>query len=168
MRMVVAIGAAAMCVAAAGAASAGTQAPLPCASSQPRAKLGDTQGAAGTIVFGVVLTNVSRQRCTLGGYPALQLRNAKGKVRTRVRHGGLAILVKPVRAFVVGPGGRATLLLAYSDVPHGDEKTCPTATTVVVRPAGAVTGIAVKMRLAPCNRGLLYESPLLPGVARVP
>jgi hypothetical protein len=155
-------------LASAAAATAGTQATLPCASSQLAAKVGGTQGAAGTIAFSVVFTNVSRNRCSLGGYPALQMRNAKGKVRTRVTHGGLAFLVKPVRSIVVRPGGHATLLLAYSDVPHGTEKACPAATALVVRPAGAVAGITVKVSLAPCNRGLIYESPLLPGRVPVP
>ena len=150
------------------AASGGTQASLPCATSQLSGKLGETHGAAGTIAFSVVFTNVSKSRCALGGYPALQMRNAAGNVRTRVKHGGLAFLIKPVRSFTVGPGGRATVLLAYSDVPHGSEKTCPTATTLVVRPAGALQGIRVKVTLAPCNRGLLYESPLLPGRVPVP
>ena len=165
MRTAAAIAAAAMC-AAAGVASAGTHAPLPCASSLLRAKLGGTQGAAGTIAFSVVFTNVSRNNCSLGGYPALQMWNAKVKVPTRVKHGGLPFLTKPARSFVVKPGGRATVLLAYSDVPHGSEKTCPRATALALRPAGAVQGVRAKVTLSPCNRGLLYESPLLPG--RVP
>ena len=165
MRIALVVAAAAVCAA---AASGAPRAALPCATSQLSAKLGETQGAAGTIVFGVVFTNVSRDRCSLGGYPALQMKNARGNVATRVKHGGLAFLVKPVRSFIVNPGGRATVVIAYSDVPHGAEKTCPTATSLVVRPAGAVRGVAVKVRITACNRGLLYESPLLRGRIALP
>lgn len=140
----------------------------PCAAAQLRGTVGGSQGAAGTIALSVILRNVSRVGCTLAGYPALRMTSASGRVRTRVRHGGLAFLAKPARRFVVDPGGHSTLLLAYSDVPHGTEKTCPMASALLIRPTGAAGDVRVRVRLAPCNRGLVYESPLLPGAVPVP
>jgi hypothetical protein len=83
-----------------------------------------TERAAGTTLVGIVLRNVSSQRCVLGGFaPRMTLRDDAGPLATRLRHGGLSILDRPVRNVVLRPGDCASLLVAFANVPQG-EGTC--------------------------------------------
>src|SRR5207253_2015509 len=99
--------------------------PPPCAPAQLRPALLGSNGAAGTILLSVVLRNAGGT-CTLRGYPGLRLIGPMGPLPTRVEHGGLAVLRRPVRTIRLTHGQRATVLIAYNDVPVGSERRCPT------------------------------------------
>jgi hypothetical protein len=130
--------------------------------SQLSGKVGSSSGAAGTIMLGVVLKNVSHTTCTLRGYPALRLYRPHRWVPTHVSHGGLVPLNRHVRTIVLHPGGRASLLVAYHDVPIGNAP-CLTSTSLFVLSHGSVDGVPVSIRAMACN-GDLRISPLLAGV----
>jgi hypothetical protein len=94
--------------------------------------------------------------CTVSGYPRLEILGSKGrKLRTRVVHGGLALLQAPVRRIVVTRGRPAHLLVADNDVPVGSETTCPSGTALLVN------GVRVNVATTACSRGRLLESPYI-------
>ncbi len=77
-----------------------------------------------------------------------------------MRHGGLVPLNRRVRTITLRPHGQATVLVAYHDVPSGNQP-CPLATTLFVR------GVPVSIRAKPCG-GRLLEGPVVAGVIRAP
>ena len=137
-----------------------------CTGGQLAGKVRRTSGAAGTIAVSIAVRNTSPAACTLRGFPRLKLRNDAGPLPTRVRHGGLALLNRPVRTITLAPGQRATLLVTYSDVPRGSE-TCRQATRLVVILGNFKGRFTVPFPAAPCNQGTLNESPFLAGLQGV-
>jgi uncharacterized protein DUF4232 len=85
-----------------------------CVSSELQAKLGQSQGAAGTIYQVVVLTNTSNSACTLDGYPGVSFVTGEG---------GRVIGAPATRNTAIGdvpvtlqPGGKASTLVGVEDV----------------------------------------------------
>jgi hypothetical protein len=88
--------------------------PASCVSSDLQAKLGASQGAAGTIYQVVALTNTSDATCTLYGYPGVSFVSGIG---------GKVIGAPAVRNPAIGdalvslaPGGQASTLVGVEDV----------------------------------------------------
>jgi len=102
------------------------------------------------------------------GYPGLILVHGYTALPTRVRHGGLSVLNQNPRLVVLANRGVATVLIAYSDVPTGNESRCPTSTGIVVAPPGRLFGLTVSARVQACNHGTLGESPVLAGKRKAP
>jgi hypothetical protein len=139
----------------------------PCQGTELRGRVAGSSGAAGTITMSVQLRNSSGQACTTKGYPDLGLLKGRNSLPSRTQNGGsTSNLTRPVKKVTIPAGGYATVLVAYSDVPTGNETSCPNATALLVQLPGAGKAIKVRARIAPCNRGLLYTSPVLAG--RVP
>lgn len=135
----------------------------PCRAAHLRGHLLDRSGAAGTILVSITLTNTGTF-CSLKGYTRLQLMaSARRTLPTHVVHGGLAILNGRPKNLVLAHGGVASVLIAYSDVPHGSERSCPTGREILVRVPGDRTWIPVLARTDACGQGRLEESPLLSG-----
>lgn len=134
-----------------------------CHASQLRGHLLGSNGAAGTIVLTVTLTNKGAA-CTLKGYTRLQLMaSARQTLPTHVVHGGLAILNQKPRLVRLAHNGVASVLVGYSDVPHGYEHSCPTGSEILFRVPGDATWIPVLARTNACAHGNLSESPILAG-----
>ena len=149
-------------------ATASAQAAAPrCAAGQLAGKVRQTSGAAGTTAVAIAIRNVSPVSCSVRGFPALKLRNASGQLPTLVRHGGLAILERPVRTITLDPGKRASLLLAYSNSPHGGETSCPQATRLVIILRHGLGRFSIAFDASPCNGGRLHISPFLRGLRGV-
>ena len=142
----------------------GSEAAAPtCAASQLKAKLLDSQGAAGTILFSVTLENTSAA-CSLKGYPALRIKGAHALLPTHVVHGGLAMLNSTPRRVKLKHLGRASVLVSYGDVPVGSETSCPRGKALRLRPPGATDWLTVAVSTQACGHGTLHESPVLAGV----
>lgn len=142
----------------------GSRAAAPtCAASQLKGKLLDSQGAAGTILFSVTLKNTGAM-CSLKGYPALRIKRAHALLPTHVVHGGVAMLNSTPKRVALTHLGRASVLIAYSDVPVGSETTCPSGTAIRMRPPGASGWLTIKVPTTACGHGTLHESPVLAGV----
>jgi hypothetical protein len=144
------------------AAGSPARAPV-CSGSQLKAALLDSQGAAGTILFSVTLQNKGAT-CTLKGYPALGLADDKGLLPTRVVHGGLSVLNSAPKLVTLAHLGKASVLVAFSDVPVGSETSCPTGHAVILRTPGAWEWLTVRVETGACGHGTLRESPVLAGV----
>jgi hypothetical protein len=134
-----------------------------CQGPELRGRVGNASGAAGTIMLAIYLRNVSGAACRTSGYPWLGLARGVNSLPSRVKRGGLPFLKRPVKTVTLRPGGVATVLVAYTDVPTGNETRCPTATVLLVQPPGAGLPTRVRARINACNRGLLYTSPILAG-----
>ncbi|MGZ4386603.1 MAG: DUF4232 domain-containing protein [Gaiellaceae bacterium] len=152
-------------------ASAGavTAKPLPqCSPGQLSGQRLDSTGAAGTIMVSLVFRNRGSSTCTLRGFPSLQMLAGSRRLATHVRHGGLAVLNRRPRTVTLRSKARASLLVAYSDVPVGGQRSCPRSDALLVRPAAASSSIRVSVPLEACGGGRLSESPFLAGVVHAP
>ena len=146
----------------AASASAGGSAPT-CRAAHLRGHLYESNGAAGTIVLSITLTNKGSY-CSLKGYARLQLTaGARRTLPTHVVHGGLAILNQKPKTILLAHNGVASILIAYSDVVHDGEKSCPTGRAILVRVPGDQTWIPVVAPTNACAHGTLEESPFLLG-----
>jgi hypothetical protein len=52
--------------------------------------------------------------------------------------------------------------IGYSDVPTGQETSCPTSSSVEVTPPNAYDHLVLAVRMAPCGGGTLVVSPVFP------
>ncbi len=166
VRRIALLGSVAAALVLAGTATAGP-AGGPCGGGQLAGSVRQTSGAAGTIAVSIAVRNTSPTSCTLRGFPRLKLRNDAGPLPTRVRHGGVALLERPVTTVRLAPGKRASLLLTYSNVPTGSETECRQATRLVIILGGGRGRFSLAFDAAPCNRGTLNESPFLRGLQGV-
>lgn len=116
--------------------------PASCVSSDLQAKLGASQGAAGTIYQVVVLTNTSDATCTLYGYPGVSfVSGVGGKVigAPAVRNPAFADAL-----VTLAPGGQANTLVGVEDVGALPQSKCQ---------AGKATWLQI---YAPGDTGALY------------
>jgi hypothetical protein len=133
-----------------------------CATGHLHGAVFATSGAAGTIAVGVSLKNTGTTACTLRGYASLRLANARGQLPTTVTHGGLQPFKTTPKTVLVQPGRKATVLLAYNEVPSGPLP-CPKTSTLLLRPPGASGWLTIGLTAYAC-RHRLYESPVLAGI----
>jgi Domain of unknown function (DUF4232) len=150
---VAAVAATACAAVAAGQAGIASKA---CAPASLRYRIAGVEGAAGTTLIRLEV-RTARLACDVTGYPSLALAGPGGRrLPTRVRHGGLAVLNRRVRAVAVSPRRAGHLLVAYNDVPVGAETSCPRGTGLVVG------GVRVQVVTHACGHGRLLESPYIP------
>jgi len=134
------------------------------------AAMGPGSGAAGTIANDFVLTNTGTEPCTLDGYPTLQL-VANGQNLTTNQTNGvnrIASLSTTPALVTLAPGGQASIVLLYSDVPGGTAA-CPVASQLVIGlPGGGGTVTASfsfpQYSNSPCY-GDLDVYPVMAGIA---
>jgi len=134
-----------------------------CKASQLRAKLLDSNGAAGTVLFSVTLQNKG-SACKLKGYPALGIANAQGLVTSHVMHGGLPVQTSTPKLVNLAHLDKASVLISFKDVPVGNETHCPAGDTIILRPPGGWRWLTIKAATEACGHGTLHESPVLAGV----
>lgn len=151
------------CALAAQAAAAPDRALGTCSGSHLAGRVAGSSGAAGTISLAIRLRNVSNRACTMTGYPRLRIVNGTTRLPTHVTHGGLSFLERPVKKVRLAPGGVATILVAYEDVPVGNETRCRSGDALLVRPPGSRSAVRVKAATTACGRGHLWTSPVLAG-----
>ena len=130
------------------------------------ASAGGSQGAAGTITGVVTVTNTGPAGCTVNGYPTMGLYSGSGAPLTVTVVDGLTVNVSaqanaspsPV---ALAPSGTAQFAYQISDVPTGNETSCPMseqATTTM--PRAATSSPYFALAIAPCSNGTIRVSPL--------
>ncbi|HEY1443380.1 MAG TPA: DUF4232 domain-containing protein [Acidimicrobiales bacterium] len=130
------------------------------------ASAGGSQGAAGTITGVVTVTNTAPTTCTVNGYPTMGLFSGSGAPLTVTMVDGLTVSVSPQAnaapsPVTLAPSGTAQFAYQISDVPTGNETSCPTseqATTTM--PKAATSSAYFALAIAPCNNGTIRVSPL--------
>jgi Protein of unknown function (DUF4232) len=134
--------------------------------SQVTAASTGSQGAAGTIVGTMTITNAGSASCTMMGYPSMALLYPGGTTLPVTMADGLTVSVSgPATAaptlVTLAPGAAATFTYQYSDVPTGSETSCPSSTNVSAIPPGTSNGSQpIPLVLSPCDNGTIHVSPV--------
>ncbi len=133
-----------------------------CATTGLTGSVVGSSGAAGTIETTVGLKNTSAGPCVLGGYPGLQLLSAAGSPlpTTVVRKGTYSFTAMPATTVTLPSGSSAYFNIGYSDVPVGDETTCPASASLEITPPNAYDHLIIGATLAPCGGGTMVVSPV--------
>jgi hypothetical protein len=150
----------ALSLGAAGIAHAGTAAaPAPCHSTQLTAGHTFTEGAAGSMIAHIRLTDVSTTSCSISGYVGVELFDGAGTPlpTTVTREGGERPTV------VLAPGASATALLRYPDPDLVPGCHPVRSHWLLVRPPGRRLPLLVHSPagLSPCG-GALFTVPVGP------
>jgi Protein of unknown function (DUF4232) len=105
-----------------------------------------------------VFTNLSTTSCLLNGYPGIQLYSKVGRpFRTIVKKD----LPPAPTNVTLAPGGSATFLSSYSDVPGPTP--CPVSFVAQFTAPNAVRSLFIPARLMPCG-GIVHVSAVEAGV----
>jgi hypothetical protein len=123
-----------------------------------------SEGAAGTIVDTLRFVNRLPVPCTFFGFVGARMLDPHNNpVPTHVVRGGDVLANLPGPATVTVPAGSAAdFTLSWSDVPVGNETTCPRATQLAVIPPDEVAPLMVPVTLAPCGYGTVHVSAVRP------
>jgi hypothetical protein len=127
---------------------------------------GQSQGAAGTTIGTVTVTETGTPSCTVEGYPSLARFSSTGApVPVTVVHGLTVNLsgpaTQPPSAVTLAPNQPVEFTFEYSDVPTGSETTCASSATLSVTLPGAPSASApFPLAMAPCNNGTIDVSPV--------
>ncbi|HEY2214237.1 MAG TPA: DUF4232 domain-containing protein [Acidimicrobiales bacterium] len=130
---------------------------------------GAAQGAAGTLVGTVTITNPGPSNCTILGYPNLYRYAANGSsVPVTVVHGITLNLgapaTSPPTTVVLTAGQQAEFTYQYEDVPTGNETSCATSASMAVSVPGVANRSAqFPLSMDPCNNGTVEVSPIYAG-----
>lgn len=125
-----------------------------------------TQGAAGTIVGTISLTNPGTGSCTILGYPMLFRFDSSGTPVAAIVDHGLTVNVsgpatQAPTLVTLAPNHTAEFTYQYSDVPTGSEATCASSTTLSVTTPGMQNETTpVPLTMAPCTGGTIEVSPI--------
>ncbi|NNN22315.1 MAG: DUF4232 domain-containing protein [Acidimicrobiales bacterium] len=135
-----------------------------CTRGNLSAAKGSSQGAAGTIAAEITFTNVGTSTCTLDGYPGLQLLSSTGAaLPTNVVRGGAAgASVTPSNIALV-TNGKASFVLSFSDVPTGNQTTCPNSAQVEITPPNDFGYLTIPLVISPCDSGKINVSAVFAG-----
>ncbi len=136
--------------------------PARCATGALTGSVVGSSGAAGTIETTMALKSTATTPCTLGGYPGMQMLASSGAPlpTTVVRKGSYSFTDMTPTSVTLAPGQSVYFNIGYSDVPVGNETTCPTSASVQVTPPNASDHLVVVAALAPCGTGTLVVSPV--------
>jgi hypothetical protein len=145
--------------------------PRACTNAQLDVGFVRAEGAAGTILDVLQLTNISASTCILNGYVTVHMLDAVDAPMPTVDIPGGGIFANwpgpsPV---ALAPGASAPFGIAWSDVPTGSETTCPQASSLNVTPPGQTDPLNIALpSLAPCNAGRINVGPLRPPGSAIP
>ena len=136
------------------------------ACSHISATAGQGQGAAGTITGVITVTNTGPATCTVNGYPTMALYSGSGAPLTVTMVNGLTVSVTPQASappssVAIAPSATAQFAYQISDVPTGNESSCPTseqATTTM--PGASASSGYFALAISPCNNGTIRVSPV--------
>jgi hypothetical protein len=122
-----------------------------CLTAELVARPGQGGVAAGSVGDVVHFTNVSHHRCTLHGYPGLQMLNAAGRPIVTDVHRGSSVTVsaRPVGLVTLAPGGKASFELGYADATGFGSETCPTSTRIEITPPNDYRPLTIAWRIQP-------------------
>jgi hypothetical protein len=130
------------------------------------ATVGQTQGAAGTVVGTITITPVGVATCTMEGYPVLARFGSSGASVPITMVNGLTVNLsgpptQPPSVVTLTSGQQAEFTFQYNDVVTGNETSCASSSTISVTPPGASAASApVPLTMAPCNNATVEVSPV--------
>ena len=136
--------------------------PTRCATAGLVGSIVGSSGAAGTIETTVGLRSTATTPCILGGYPGLQMLGPGGATLPTnvVRKGNYSFTSMAPTTVTLSSGQSAYFNIGYSDVPVGNETSCPTSASLEVTPPNATDQLVITATLSPCGGGTLVVSPV--------
>lgn len=131
-----------------------------CRAANLTISLVSSNGAAGHIYGTYQLANKGNIACTLYGFIGAQMYGANGqKIPTNVvRNGGAVTNLPGPTTVTLAPGAGTPFELVYTDVPTGNETSCPKAKTIEITPPNATHQLSLPTSMMPCNHGTLNVS----------
>lgn len=121
--------------------------------------LGQPEGAAGHLFQQMLFTNTLDVWCWMYGYVGAQLLDDNGNpMATMVVRGGGMYPDPGPTVVTVAPGGQAAFELEWEHIPVGDERTCPTSTSIAVIPPDEYDALTVPAQVDACGGGQLHVS----------
>jgi Protein of unknown function (DUF4232) len=127
---------------------------------------GQIQGAAGTIIGTITLSEVGTGTCTINGYPTLVRFNSSGSTVVTTLVHGLSVnqsgpASQPPAPVTLTPTQKAEFTFQYSDVVTGSETSCAVSSTLTVTTPGATSASApITLSISACNTGTVEVSPV--------
>ncbi len=108
------------------------------------------------------LKSTAATPCVLGGYPGLQMLSSSGTALATlvVRKGTYSFTSMAPTTVALTTGQSVYFNIGYSDVPAGNEPSCPTSGSLEVTPPNATDHLVIAAALAPCDGGTLTVSPV--------
>ena len=100
-----------------------------CATSQLHVYTGNSQGAAGTIYYDLIFTNISSSSCTLYGYPGVSFVTAPNESGSQVGSDAKRNSVYPAKTITVAPGASAHALLGIAQAGNFPASSCNQVST---------------------------------------
>jgi hypothetical protein len=144
------------------AAAAGV---APCPTRSLGAKIGVSQGTAGSIYTVIVFTNIGNATCTLYGYPGVSL--AGGKPVTQIGMAATESKATPRTLVTLAPGAVGNALLQIVDAGNYPTSTCGPAAAhyLQIYPPNQTTPIYLAYTSAACAKSvhLLTTSVIMTG-----
>lgn len=114
-----------------------------------------SQGAAGHIGVVLVFKNTSTATCTLVGYPGVAGLDSAGQQVVQATRtpsgfmGGISGSTPPT--VTLAPGASASALIESTDVPTGNETSCPTYASLLVTPPNTTQSVTIAQSLPGCS-----------------
>jgi Protein of unknown function (DUF4232) len=127
---------------------------------------GQIQGAAGTIIGTITLSEVGTGTCTINGYPTLVRFNSSGTTVVTTMVHGLTVnqsgpASQPPSLVTLTPTQNAEFTFQYSDVVTGSETSCAVSSSLTVTTPGATSASApITLSISACNTGTVEVSPV--------
>jgi hypothetical protein len=155
-----------------GTGSGATGAALECHNTDMQVAEKDSQGAAGHISLLLVFTNVGDHACYLKGYPGATV-TGQGSVgsldakRTLAGYSGGAVGLGASPYVLLKPGGDASAVLEWSDVPDASGCEITSAADLAVTPPNTTQSTDFTMSGQQICSGFQVH-PVLSGVTRTP
>jgi hypothetical protein len=110
----------------------------------------------------MALKSTTAGSCVLSGYPGMQLLDSGGNSLPTnvVRKGNYSFTAMAPTTVTLTTGQTAYFNIGYSDVPTGNETTCPSSASVEITPPNDTTHLVVTANFAPCGAGTMVVSPV--------
>jgi hypothetical protein len=108
--------------------------------------VGSTTGNLGTVLAEFAFVNASSQKCSLIGYPKLQMLNAAGQpISTTDEDSPVSAYPEITRKLVVlAKGKRAYFGVFYPDHTGSGNMGCPTASALQLTPPGSTQAVTLR------------------------
>jgi Protein of unknown function (DUF4232) len=124
--------------------------------------------AAGHIGFALLFRNTGSTSCTLTGYPGVAGLSASGEQVTQATRMANAYMggyqgPPPPPPVTLQGGDTASATVQGTDVPSGNETTCPALAGMLVTPPNTSTSVHISQ--APPDCGGLIVTPVVPGTS---
>lgn len=116
----------------------------------------------------ITVTNAGTRTCTADGYPTVSLFSGTGAALTVTMVDGLSVSLSPPAnappsSVSLAPSGSAQFAYQFSDVPVGNETSCPGSQGArIVMPGGTSPSPTFALSIAPCDHGTIRVSPVYP------